>query len=151
MKIKRQKVKGETETVDTKIYRGTQSTDRQDRSRVDGWALLFQANFKGSNQSTAPDTDRATAICLEISPLIGPTEKGHRQRSATCSWLLNLPTYPAVQAASPANQLRQWQIVAHNKAHRFNNSWFYLMMFEQRVSVLNSKNFNQPVSLMELG
>lgn len=46
-----------------------------DRGRVDGCALLFQANFMGSNQSTAPDTDGAAAICWEISPLIGPTEK----------------------------------------------------------------------------
>ena len=61
-----------------------------DRGRVDGSALLFQANFMGSNQSTAPDTDGAAAICWEISPLIGPTEKGHRRRTATRCWLLYL-------------------------------------------------------------
>lgn len=40
-----------------------------------GSSLLFQANFTGSNLSAAPDTERAAAICLEISPLIGSMEK----------------------------------------------------------------------------
>lgn len=74
----------EKETVEhEKKLSNAENWQIADRGRVDGSALLFQANFMGSNQSTAPDTDGAAAICWEISPLIGPTEKGHRRRTAT--------------------------------------------------------------------
>lgn len=72
---RRQTAERERNGGNTKKLSNTENWQIADRGRVDGSALLFQANFIGSNQSTAPDTDGAAAICREISPLIGPTEK----------------------------------------------------------------------------
>lgn len=104
---------------------------------MDGLVLLFQANFKGSNQSTAPDTDRAIAICWEISPLIGSTEK------ATTSVL----QHALDRLTSPHTRLYKQlapPIIHHNdRLQRLTRREgltvnYYFMVFEQRVSLLNN-------------
>lgn len=112
-----------------------------DRGRVDGSALLFQANFMGSNQSAAPDIDRATAICWEISPLIGPTKKGHHRSTATCSWLL-LPPCITHWTGSQACQSITTMTARCGETRKNTGlpvSDYYFMTLEQCVLVLKWK------------
>lgn len=123
------------------ILRDIEHRQIADRSRVDGSALLFQANFRGSNQSTAPDIDRATAICWEISPLIGPTEK------ATASALqhaLHCLTFPHTrlykQLGLPINHHNDRLLRLTRRTGLTVSDYF--MMLEQCVSVFNNKKSN---------
>lgn len=115
-----------------------------DRSRVTGSALLFHGNFKGSNQSTAPDTDRAAAICWEISPLIGSTEKATtsvRQHALDC--LTSPHTRLYKQLALPITHHKDRLQCLTRRAGLTVRDYF--MMCVQHVSVLNSKEKCQSV------
>lgn len=105
---------------------------------MDGSALLFQANFMGSNQSTAPDTDGATAICREISPLIGPTEK-KRPPPVHCKLLLiALPPHMYKQLGLPINHRNDGLLRLTPRRTGLAVSDYFTAL-EQCVSVLSFK------------
>lgn len=107
-----------------------------DRGREDRSTLLFQANFMGSNQSAAPDTDRAAAICWEISPLIGPTEKATASALQLALDCFTSPhSRPYEQLGLPINQHNDSLLLLTRKHTGLTES-DYFMVLEQCVSVL---------------